>query len=83
MNDDEPASDRDEPSAEGRRGPTRAALLRAALALPVGALLPARPARPASPDRMNSRPIPSNCRSSSLCLTCRTSSERKNSVMLA
>ena len=60
MNDDEPASDRDEPSAEGRRGPTRAALLRAALALPVGALLPARPARPASPDRMNSRPIPSS-----------------------
>ena len=33
--------------------------------------------------RINSRPIPSNCRSSSLCFTCHASSERRNSVMVA
>ena len=55
---DEGTSD-DRPRAAGR-GLTRAALLRAALALPLGAALPASLVRSASITRMNTRPIPSS-----------------------
>ena len=58
MRDDE-ARSQDEPPA-AVRGLTRAALLRAALALPLGAALPASPVRSASIARMNTRPIPSS-----------------------
>ena len=54
---DEEGSSRDKRAAA--RGLTRAAVLRAALALPLGAALPASPVRSASITRMHTRPVPS------------------------
>ena len=51
---------RQDPPCGAARGLTRAAFLRAALALPVGAALPPSPARSATIGRMNTRPIPSS-----------------------
>jgi len=57
MNDE---AKRPDPARPPARGLTRAAFLRAAFALPIGAALPASPARSATIARMNTRPIPSS-----------------------
>ena len=57
MNDDRTGQD---PARQAARGLTRAAFLRASLALPIGAALPASPLRSATIIRMNTRPIPSS-----------------------